>query len=149
MFKSFSYFKLMRYTHLQYFYNFNISCSLECTWRESVFSLSLCSSDERSTSLYISVASTNSADKEHIDIFTKHPHELLKQQVKNWQNLWWCGFLPDRWERTPAVCELLHTPHDTSSAGTSTTPPSSLCFNRNQRNKSTDVDQMSATTCKL
>lgn len=50
----------------------------------------------------------------------------------NWKYLWWCGFLPDRWERTPAVCELLHTPHDTSSEGTLTTPPSSLCFSRNQ-----------------
>jgi len=32
-----------------------------CTCNESVFSLSLCSSDERSTSLYISTASTNSS----------------------------------------------------------------------------------------
>lgn len=34
------------------------------TWRESVFSLALCSSDDRNTSLYISAASANSPGKD-------------------------------------------------------------------------------------
>lgn len=69
----------------------------------------------------------------HSYVLYEHPHELVKQQAYISQYLWWCGFLPDHWEHTPAVCELLHTPHDISSARTLTTLPSSSCFNRNQR----------------
>lgn len=42
--------------------------------------------------------------------------------------LWWCGFQPGHWVRTPIVCELLHTPLDISSAGTSGALPSSWCW---------------------
>lgn len=42
--------------------------------------------------------------------------------------LWWCEFQPSRWVRTPAVCELLRTPLDISSARTWGAPPLSWCW---------------------
>ena len=151
------------------------------TCNESVFSRPLCSSDERSTSLYISVASTNSSEggegngrqlmRRSIQTSSVHPATLyilslwdfLQQNISvqkvlgdiqmmivscvlfelipmgNWERsghkhrsgvlyLWWCECRPGHWAHTPIVCELLHTPLDISSAGTSGAPPSSWCW---------------------
>lgn len=148
------------------------------TCNESVFSLPLCSSDERSTSLYISTASTKSSaggkgnghhywhsicpshmelmrcaiqtSPEHSATFyiSSYRDNKTSRYKKCWETqswdhcfcsvwtdshgkiraegaqvqgvlyLWWCRFQPSHWERTPIVCELLHTPLDISSAGT-------------------------------
>lgn len=172
------------------------------TCNESVFNLSLCSSDERSTSLYISVASTNSSEDgkgnghhqwhstcpSHVELMRRaiqttpvhkatlyiSPHwDSLQQKhlgrksvgrhkdeimacvlfelipMGNWEQrehkyrsgvlyLWWCEFQPGHWAHTPIVCELLHTPLDISSAGTSGAPPSSWCWGGDRQTQLTN-----------